>query len=79
MQPDTSRKAARTQSMQALALLRRAARPDRRHLGWATFWLTVAAALEVIAPILGKALIDEHLLPRNLDMPRMALLLGAFL
>jgi ATP-binding cassette subfamily B protein/ATP-binding cassette subfamily C protein/ATP-binding cassette subfamily B multidrug efflux pump len=79
MQPDTSRKAARAQSMQALALLRRAARPDRRHLGWATFWLTIAAALEVIGPILGKALIDEHLLPRNLDMPRMALLLGAFL
>ena len=79
MQPDTSPKAARAQSMQALALLRRAARPDRRHLGWATFWLTIAAALEVIGPILGKALIDEHLLPRNLDMPRMALLLGAFL
>jgi ATP-binding cassette subfamily B multidrug efflux pump len=33
----------------------------------------------VLGPILGKALIDEHLLPHHLDWPRMALLLGAML
>jgi ATP-binding cassette subfamily B multidrug efflux pump len=79
MHSDTSPKAMRAQTIQALGLLRRAAHPDRRHLGWATFWLVLAAALEVIGPILGKALIDEHLLPRHLDWPRMATLLGAML
>jgi len=64
---------------QAVALLRRAAGPERTHLGWAVFWLVVAAALEVLGPILGKALIDDHLLPRHLDVPRMALLLGGCL
>ncbi|MFM9434718.1 ATP-binding cassette, subfamily B, multidrug efflux pump [Janthinobacterium sp. CG_23.3] len=71
--------AAPRQSAQAFALLRRAAAPDRRHLTWAVLWLVVAAALEVSGPILGKALIDEHLLPRNLDWQRMALLLGGCL
>jgi ATP-binding cassette subfamily B multidrug efflux pump len=79
MHSDTTPKAMRAQSAQAFALLRRAAHPDRRHLGWATFWLILAAALEVAGPILGKALIDEHLLPRDLDWPRMATLLGAML
>ena len=79
MQPDPKQKSMRQNAAEATALLRLAARPDRRHLGWATFWLVIAAALEVTGPILGKALIDEHLLPRDLDMPRMALLLGGFL
>ena len=79
MHSDGSPKAMRVQARQAMDLLRRAAHPDRRHLGWATFWLVIAAALEVAGPILGKALIDEHLLPRHLDWPRMALLLGAML
>ncbi|MFP5391099.1 MAG: ABC transporter ATP-binding protein, partial [Gammaproteobacteria bacterium] len=69
----------RDQARRAAALLRRAAQPDRRHLGWATAWLVVAAGLEVIGPILGKALIDNHLLPHVLDLPRMALLLGGML
>jgi ATP-binding cassette subfamily B multidrug efflux pump len=79
MHSDTSPKAMRDQAVQAIGLLRRAAHPDRRHLGWATFWLILAAGLEVIGPILGKALIDDHLLPRHLDWPRMATLLGAML
>jgi ATP-binding cassette subfamily B multidrug efflux pump len=79
MHSDTTPKAMRAQALQAFGLLRRAAHPDRRHLGWATFWLILAAALEVAGPILGKALIDEHLLPRHLDWPRMAMLLGAML
>ncbi|MEO7496676.1 MAG: ABC transporter transmembrane domain-containing protein [Massilia sp.] len=69
----------RGQAMQAASLLRRAAHPDRRHLGWAVLWLVVAAGLEVIGPILGKALIDEHLLVNNRDWQRMALLLAGVL
>ena len=69
----------RAQGAQAIALLRRAAHPDRRHLLWAIFWMVIAAGLEVIGPVLGKALIDEHLLPRRLDLPRMAWLLAGIL
>ena len=79
MQPDTTPKAMRAQAAQAMRLLRRAAHPDRRHLGWAIFWLILAAALEVLGPIMGKALIDDHLLPRHLDWPRMIGLLTAML
>jgi len=64
------------QMRQAIALLRRAARPDQHHLGWAVRWLAAAALLEVLGPIMGKALIDEHLLPHHLDWPRMAGLLA---
>jgi ATP-binding cassette subfamily B multidrug efflux pump len=67
------------QARQAAGLLRRAAHPDRSHLGWATTWLVVAAGLEVIGPLLGKKLIDEHLLPHRLDWTAMGLLLGGLL
>jgi ATP-binding cassette subfamily B protein/ATP-binding cassette subfamily C protein/ATP-binding cassette subfamily B multidrug efflux pump len=67
------------QARQAAGLLRRAAYPDRAHLGWATAWLVVAAALEVLGPLLGKKLIDDHLLPHRLDWTSMALLLGGVL
>jgi ATP-binding cassette subfamily B multidrug efflux pump len=69
----------RAEAARAVGLLRRAAHPDRRHLGWAVFWLVIAAGLEVIGPILGKALIDRHLLPRHLDWPQMAALLAGML
>ena len=75
----TIEKAGRAQVTQAASLLRRAAWPDRRQLVLATLWLMLAAGLEVIGPILGKALIDDHLLPRNADWTRMALLLGGVL
>ena len=70
---------ARRQTWQAFALLRRAALPDQHHLGWALLWLIVAAFLEVLGPIAGKALIDDHLLPHQLDWPRMAALLAGVL
>ena len=76
MQSDTNQAPMRAQTAQAARLLRRAADPDRRHLYWATFWLVIAAALEVLGPLLGKALIDDHLLTRKLDWTRMSLLLG---
>jgi ATP-binding cassette subfamily B protein/ATP-binding cassette subfamily C protein/ATP-binding cassette subfamily B multidrug efflux pump len=69
----------RNQARQAAGLLRRAAHPDRMHLAWAIAWLVLAAGLEVLGPIMGKKLIDEHLLPHRADWPRMALLLGGVL
>lgn len=78
-QSKTVDKAGRAEAKRAAALLRRAAWPDVRHLKWATFWLVLAAALEVVGPILGKALIDDHLVPRHADWTRMALLLGGVL
>jgi len=75
----TPDKAGRAQLRQAADLLTRAARPDARHLGWAIFWLILAAGLEVLGPLLGKSLIDDHLLPHHLDWPRMAALLGGVL
>jgi len=69
----------KAQMRRAFGLLRRAAEPDRHHLGWAVLWLIVAAGLEVIGPLLGKRLIDEHLLPRALDWNSIGLLLGGVL
>ncbi|GAB2852072.1 ABC transporter transmembrane domain-containing protein [Pseudoduganella ginsengisoli] len=67
------------QTRVAFGLLHHSARPDLSRLYWALLWLVAAAFLEVLGPIAGKALIDEHLLPRHLDWPRMWLLLGAVL
>jgi ATP-binding cassette, subfamily B, multidrug efflux pump len=69
----------RQQARQAASLLREASGPDLHHLGWAVLWLMFAAGMEVLGPLLGKRLIDEHLLPRALDWPRMALLLSGVL
>jgi len=71
--------ASKAETAQALGLLRRAAEPDRAHLKWATLWLILAAALEVVGPLLGKKLIDDHLLPHRLDWTQMGLLLGGVL
>lgn len=66
----------RNQARLATRLLRRAAAPEMRHLAVATLWLVLAAGFEVLGPLLGKALIDDYLLPRHLDWTQMALLLG---
>ena len=79
MHSDMPTKSARAQARQAIALLRRSAAPDLGHLGWAIGWLLLAAGLEVSGPILGKALIDQHLLPHVLNWPRMAMLLAGCL
>ncbi len=64
----------------ALALLLRAALPEKRLLLTALLWLTAAAGLEAIGPVLGKAFIDRYLLPRDADLPAIAgLLVGALL
>jgi ATP-binding cassette subfamily B multidrug efflux pump len=69
----------RSETWQAISLLRSAARPDRHHLIHGTLWLMVAAGLEVLGPMLGKALIDNYLLPHQLDIPHMACLIVASL
>jgi ATP-binding cassette subfamily B protein/ATP-binding cassette subfamily C protein/ATP-binding cassette subfamily B multidrug efflux pump len=79
MQPEASSGEIRQQARQATRLLRRAAWPDRQHLWWAILWLVIAAGLEVLGPLLGKKLIDEHLLPHRLDWTRMGLLLAGVL
>ncbi len=79
MQADTSHQGIRNQAGQAARLLRRAAWPDRAHLWWAILWLVVSAGLEVLGPLLGKKLIDDHLLPHHLDWTRMWLLLAGVL
>ena len=62
----------------AAALLVRAAAPERHHLLHGIAWLTVAAMLETLGPLVGKYLIDNYLLPRHADIPAIAgLLLGA--
>ena len=78
MQPDEKINA-REQTKRAFGLLHRASAPDLHHLYWAVLWLALAAGMEVIGPLLGKRLIDEHLLPHHLDWTRMALLLGGVL
>ena len=50
---------------QALALLLRSAQPEMHHLRWGLLWLSVAAALEALGPILGKHFIDHYLMPRQ--------------
>jgi ATP-binding cassette subfamily B protein/ATP-binding cassette subfamily C protein/ATP-binding cassette subfamily B multidrug efflux pump len=79
MHSDSDAKTMRASARRAAGLLRRAAHPDRRHLGWAVLWLVIAAGLEVLGPIMGKALIDQYLLPHRADWPRMAALLGGIL
>jgi hypothetical protein len=50
--------------------------PDRTTSAGHVLWLILAAAAGSARPHLGKALIDEHLLPRHLDWPRMAAAAG---
>ncbi|MES2934321.1 MAG: ABC transporter transmembrane domain-containing protein [Pseudomonadota bacterium] len=79
MHSDPSKSSKRAETWQAIALLRRAAAPEKRHLIWGIVWLIVAAGLEVLGPIMGKYFIDNYLLPRHLDWTQMGLLLAGVL
>lgn len=57
----------------AAQLLWRAAQPEARALWVGALWLMVAAALDALGPVLGKAFIDHYLLPRD---PALAAMLG---
>ena len=63
----------------ALQLLLRAALPEIGLLKGALAWLAIAAALEALGPLLGKAFIDRYLLPREADLPAIVGLLGGAL
>lgn len=67
-----------TPARRAAALLWRAARPESAHLWAGLAWLALAAGLDALGPVLGKAFIDRYLLPRDPAIGAMAgLLLGA--
>jgi ATP-binding cassette subfamily B protein/ATP-binding cassette subfamily C protein/ATP-binding cassette subfamily B multidrug efflux pump len=63
----------------AARLLVAAARPERRHLFAAVLWLALAAGLEAMGPLLGKAFIDNYLLPHRAEAAPIAGLLGGAL
>ena len=63
----------------AIGLLVHSARPDVRVLRGAVLWLVLAAGLEALGPLLGKAFIDRHLLPRDANLGAIAGLLGGAL
>lgn len=64
----------------AAALLWRAAQPESRHLWIGLAWLALAAGLDALGPVLGKAYIDRYLLPRDPALANIAaLLIGALL
>jgi ATP-binding cassette, subfamily B, multidrug efflux pump len=63
----------------AMKLLLRAALPEAALLKGATLWLVLAAVLEALGPLLGKAFIDRYLLPRDADIPAIVGLLGGAL
>jgi ATP-binding cassette subfamily B protein/ATP-binding cassette subfamily C protein/ATP-binding cassette subfamily B multidrug efflux pump len=81
MPPDTPPNAdAHTRNTRrAVALLVRAAAPERRHVLVGTAWLVVAALLEALGPLLGKYFIDHYLLPQRVDAGAIGLLLGGIL
>jgi ATP-binding cassette subfamily B protein/ATP-binding cassette subfamily C protein/ATP-binding cassette subfamily B multidrug efflux pump len=76
---EDARRAAGPDRRQALGLLWRAARPDRREIGWGTLWLAVAGLLDALGPLFGKRFIDDYLLPHNVDVLAIALLIGGYL
>jgi ATP-binding cassette subfamily B protein/ATP-binding cassette subfamily C protein/ATP-binding cassette subfamily B multidrug efflux pump len=65
---------------QAMRLLTNAARQDHSHVWLGIVLLAAAAGLEAIGPLLGKAFIDNYLLPKRVDLWMIAaLLVGNFL
>lgn len=63
----------------AASLLLQAARPERRHIAYGIVLLLIAAGLEALGPLLGKAFIDRYLLPHQLDWRMISGLLIAYL
>lgn len=63
----------------AARLLWQAVQPDRRQIGLGLAWLTLAAALDALGPVLGKAFIDRHLVPHQPGLSAMLGLLGGAL
>lgn len=70
---------AATPTRRAASLLWRAAQPDVRQLWLGLFGLLLAAGLDALGPVLGKAFIDRYLLPRDPQLGAMLGLLGGAL
>lgn len=51
----------------AVNLLLQAARPEKKHVLLGIVFLFIAAGLEALGPLLGKAFIDRYLLPHQMD------------
>lgn len=62
----------------AVQLLLRSAQPEQRHVWLGILFLVLAAGLEAIGPLLGKAFIDNYLLPHQMDSMMVLLLLLSF-
>lgn len=79
MTPNKAPRTAKGERAAAFRLLAETAAPERAGVWHGLLWLVVAAALEMLAPVLGKHLIDAYLLPRQADVPMMAALLAGML
>lgn len=62
----------------AVQLLLDAAQPEKQHVLLGILFLLLAAALESLGPLLGKAFIDRYLLPHQMDTGVVAGLLIAY-
>lgn len=79
MTPPESVTPSASATRRAARLLWAAARPDRRQIGLGLLWLALAAALDALGPVLGKAFIDRHLVPHQPGVAAMLGLLGGAL
>ena len=77
-EPNTSHPAAGSEKKQAVRLLLTAASSEKSHLWLGIFFLCIAAGLEALGPLLGKAFIDHYLLPHKMDMGLVSALLAAY-
>ncbi|MBI3285528.1 MAG: ATP-binding cassette domain-containing protein [Burkholderiales bacterium] len=73
------RSASASEKKQALHLLLQAAQPEKRHVLLGVLYLLLAAGLEALGPLLGKAFIDRYLLPHQMEWSVVLALLSAYL
>ena len=81
MQPELNaaqKKANTSEKKLAVQLLVQAAQPEKRHVLLGILFLFLAAGLEALGPLLGKAFIDRYLLPHQMDSAVVVGLLGAY-
>ena len=74
----TEKASVKSEKKLAVQLLVQAAQPEKKHVVWGIFFLLIAAGLEAIGPLLGKAFIDRYLLPHLMDWPAVIALLVAY-
>jgi ATP-binding cassette subfamily B protein/ATP-binding cassette subfamily C protein/ATP-binding cassette subfamily B multidrug efflux pump len=78
-QPDAApQKPKPSEKKLAMQLLVQAAQPEKRHVLLGVLFLFIAAGLEAVGPLLGKAFIDRYLLPHQMDWVAVVGLLSAY-